>query len=405
MHIEPNSPRGRSIWGPHILWMPEPALFAPIAYTAPASIKLVADNQDLLYLANLVDANPAILEKTILIARPFALTETARAMVNAATLPTDVIAAASWLHKAILKLRTDYPRLAELPIYWEGLNEPSREQIGKVTSFDIESALLAQRDGIRRLLGGFSEGTPDIIDYPAPERPTNDDWPTYYPALKAIHEVGPDVAMLHVHEYAVGVGAIQDKSKERNELLRQPWRVGRINKVYERHIRPHGWGIACVVSEGPLDMPNENIEEEMKIAWMTDPEIEKMYCDEVKAVNIYTMDADGWQHFSYNHMADQIFDQIDTYSPGDTIELPPEEEVPTGDIVVTTICPSGQNVRRHPSYKGLVIGEMNPGELGYISPEESVSIVQDYVGRDASWVHVKTASVDGFMAAWLLKGV
>ena len=403
MKINVNSPREGSIWGPHILWQPEPALFSTIAYTKWAAIKLVADDADLLYLAKLVDANPSILENTILIARPFRLASMAEAMVSAARLPTDVIAAANWLHKAIMKLRTDYPRLAEFPIYWEALNEPSREQLDKVASFDIESALLAQRDGIRRLLGGFPEGTPDIIDYPAPERPTNDDWPKYYGALKAIHEVGPDTAMLHVHEYAMGVGAIPDKSKERNELLAQPYRVGRINKVYDRHIRPHAWNIATVVSEGPLDQPNQGIEEEMKIAWLTDSDMEEMYCQEVKAVTIYTMDQNQeWKHFSFNEQADEIADHVEKYTPGGIVEVPtePEPELPEpvgARVGVYTIHPNGQWIRQFPFIGAETVGEIDPDETGYIAEEEV-----HLLGQENAWVHLQIAEFFGHAAAWLL---
>jgi len=405
MNIVPNSPREKSIWGPHILWPPDRNFTGQIASAAPAAIKLVADDKDILYLDELIALNPALLGETIFIVRPFKLTKIAEAMVSAANLKTDIIAAASYLHNAILKVRDAYPRLKELPIYWEAMNETPREMMAKCAIFDRESAYMAERDDIKRLLGGFSEGTPDILDYPSPERPGNDDWSTYYPALEAIDAVTPEVAMLHTHEYVMGLDAVPDKSIYRNELLLQPWRVGRINKVYERHIRPHGWKIASVISEGPIDKPcKSGLTDEMKLAWMTDEAFEAFYVPEVKAHTVYTIDGNEYwreQGFSFVPIAKRLFNYIRTYVPPAIIEVPPDEPEepgePSDEVAVTTVSPTGQWIRVKPSLAADNPGDMDFGEIGYVAKEDAASI-----GRAYSWVWVRTSRYEGWMAAWLL---
>lgn len=398
MRISPNSPRTKSIHAPHVLWPPRPQHFYLFADATPAAFKLVADNKDLNYLSDLVIANPQILNETILIARPFELvTQAAQAFANAKGKKA-IQKVAEWLHGEIMRVRREQPRVGSLPIYWEALNEP-HGRYADLAILDAHSAHLAKEDGIRRLLGGFSEGTPDIWDYPAPGEPPHDDWPDYYPALEAIHEVGHEVALGHSHEYVVDIDKVKDKTKERNELLSQPWRVGRINAVYRRHIYPNGLNVGWIISEAPLDNPLHcGVNNEMLLAWMTDPDYENLYVPQVKASAGYTMDAcKEWQHFDLSGIAVPLYnDHVPNYKPsGDAPETPP---IPSGQPLVTTIDRRGQWMRETPPIKGEVVGDMPFGGIGIIAPEDLAR-----VGKTGEWIFVITTSYRGYMDASLLE--
>lgn len=374
MNINPREPRYRTINGIHALTRLSPDLFYPVVDSVPPAFKLVADGGDLNYLADIAQANPRVASETILIARPFALVSRAAEMLSAARDTDEINAAAGWLHNSVMQVRSALPRVAMLPIYWEGPNETPGEMIEKLATFDAESIRLARRDGIRRLVGGFAEGNPKILDWPVYPGDTRDDWPAYYPALQKIHEAGANVAMLHVHEY-IWTNAIQNKTIDRNEFVLQRYRCGRINDVYNRHIRPNGWNIAAVISEGPLEDPrNCGLSDEMKLKWLTSPEWEALYCNEVKALTQYDWSAtqdEQWQHYSLRAISKGMLAHISSYRPAGIIEVPPAVEENTMSWVVVS-SEWGCNLRKEAS--------ITSEKLGYIAPGSRLRV--EYPARD-----------------------
>lgn len=242
----------------------------------PAIIKLVADGSEFSLLSPYYHALQNTY--TIFVTRSYSAAQYLDSACKNRTDP--IMAARQWY--AIVAPLIQYAPTA----YWEGINEPGREYTWWVGQMDTERVRLAHQNGFRVACFGASYGTPDIIDYPSPERPTNDDWPSYYAALRAISEVGPSIAVLHVHEYMDAQNGAA------------PYVLGRINAVYSRHIEPNGWRVWTVISEYGRDNPPWSrcgISAEQYANELCCEEIHNTYHQNVIARAIFTLNDRVWQ--------------------------------------------------------------------------------------------------------------
>lgn len=149
MQINPKTLREKRLLEPHIL--------------------MATDEQDLQVLADIAENDIGYLDGTVLIAYPIPLVETTADMVTAAGRDTDVVSAAAYMHRKIMEMVAQYPRLKDLPIYWAGLVRPRLVKLPKLVTFDRESTDLAQRDGLHRLLANVSGELPEEFVESEPE--------------------------------------------------------------------------------------------------------------------------------------------------------------------------------------------------------------------------------------------
>lgn len=292
-----------------------PEYESSIIAAKPAIMKIVGDNQEFAMFSNYYNALKDI---SIFVGRPYTPCELVTQGLSYGV-PVETIAQ-DWKN-AVLSLVQYMPNA-----YWELCNEPSRAFTPVLAQLVVRCIELAAANGFKIVAPCWSVGVPGMArwgDY--------DDWEDFLPALEAINSYGPGTALLGVHEYAGWPGT----------FLNQPWRVGRINGVYEDYINPHGWSNIYTVNleDGRDDPPWQNIplSAETYGAELADDAVQDMYDAHVVGRTIYTLDSHpSWTKFNiYGACANMVINYIAsrqpaTYPPMPQPGTPPPPPPPPG---------------------------------------------------------------------------
>ena len=247
----------------------------PIIEAKPACLKIVADRDEFSMFGNYYNN---LQDKTIFVARAFTPCELVMQGISYG-LSVDTIAG-DW-HNAILPLVHHLPKA-----YWEICNEPPAEFTPILAQVIVRCIELAYQNGFRVAAPCWSEGTPQMARWGGHE-----DWADFMPALQAIHYYGPGTVLLAVHEYARW-------GSPTNDFI-QPWRLTRINGVYEDIIDPAGLNIWTIITEYGRDNPKWQeiaLSAEVFAAELANDAVQDAYDARVVGRLIYTLDAHpDWQ--------------------------------------------------------------------------------------------------------------
>lgn len=133
------------------------------------------------------------------------------------------------------------PYIQQVPFaFMEAFNEPdtSPSVLSAYNDFEVERQHIMHDNGYKCAIGSFSTGQPDLSV-----------WPLFYPALAAAHQYKN---ILGLHEYSAlymdtyygGNSAEAIRTGQRQEMpaaYSEGWLTFRYRKVWDQHIKPHGW--------------------------------------------------------------------------------------------------------------------------------------------------------------------
>lgn len=104
-----------------------------------------------------------------------------------------------------------------------------------------------------------------------------------------------------------------------------------------------------------------------------------------------------WPDFNLWEVFMSLLDRIKSLQT--VVEVPvPGHALPKNTIAVQTIAESGQNIRDDASLIAPIVGDIDFGEVAYISTDEA-----DRLGKAKTWCYVKTFDgQEGWAGAWLL---
>jgi hypothetical protein len=261
-----------------------------------------------------------------------------------------------------------------------GVNEPNIDEdddtLMWIDDYYANLIPMLAADGIRSISYNFSVCHPEFSA-----------WQKLSRSLATIRRAGPLLARVGLHEYGGINGDIRTDADTQILRHRRIAELQTIPIAITECGREPGWQQIHRSAEDYL----------ADLLWL-DQELQRD--GNVIATYLYTMDMDPewWAFRIEGNLATGLFEYITAQNASIVEILPTPPTPPTGSFAVSTLCSAGQNIRRYPSYKGQLVGEIVPGETGYTSLDERLSI-----GQEASWVKIKTATAEGWAAAWLLK--
>lgn len=278
--------------------------------------------------------------------------------------------------------------------WWEcGPNEPNIDESDEALVWiDDYYALLIPRlaaSGIKSVSYNFSVCHPEFSA-----------WPKLSRSLSAIRQAGPSLAAAGLHEYGGINGDIRTDADTQVLRHRRIQELQTIPIMDTESGREPGWQAIKRSAEDYYE----------DLVWLD----QQLQLDgNVLCACLFTMDTKpDWQPFRIEgNLAVKLFEymraenaSIVEVPPAPAPAPPPEPAVPglpRNTVAIKTRSESGQNIRGDQSLLAPVVGDIDFGEVAYISASETGRL-----GQDKAWCYVKTFDgQEGWCGAWLLVAV